>query len=139
MADDAFHAAGADRGEPDDHHRSEQPTDGVRTVALNREQHQDDHRGDRDDPFREGRLTTLRPSTADSTDIAGVIMLSPKNSAAPKMPSAASVARVRPPVPAKTPQQRNERHDAALAVVVGAHHQGDVGQRDDDHYRLEDQ
>ena len=27
------------------------------------------------------------PSTADSTDIAGVIMLSPKNSAAPKMPT----------------------------------------------------
>ena len=34
-------------------------------------------------------LTTLSPSTADSTEIAGVIMLSPKNSAAPKMPSAA--------------------------------------------------
>jgi hypothetical protein len=29
----------------------------------------------------------LTPSTADSTEIAGVIMLSPKNSAAPKMPS----------------------------------------------------
>ena len=36
--------------------------------------------------------TTFRPSTADSTEIAGVIMLSPKNNAAPKMPSAASVA-----------------------------------------------
>ena len=32
--------------------------------------------------------TTSRPSTADSTEIAGVIMLSPKNSAAPKSPSA---------------------------------------------------
>ena len=29
---------------------------------------------------------TLRPSTADSTEIAGVIMLSPKNSAAPNRP-----------------------------------------------------
>jgi len=41
--------------------------------------------------------------------------------------------------PAKTPQQRDERHDAALAVVVGVHHQGDVGQRDDDHHRPEEQ
>ncbi len=30
--------------------------------------------------------TILSPSTADSTEIAGVIMLSPKNSAAPKSP-----------------------------------------------------
>ena len=41
--------------------------------------------------------TTLRPSTADSTEIAGVIMLSPKNSAAPKIPSEASTAARRPP------------------------------------------
>ena len=41
--------------------------------------------------------TTLTPSTADSTEIAGVIMLSPKNSDAPKSPSAASVSRVRRP------------------------------------------
>ena len=39
--------------------------------------------------------TTFRPSTAESTEIAGVIMLSPKNSAAPKMPSAASTADAR--------------------------------------------
>ena len=34
--------------------------------------------------------TTFSPSTAESTEIAGVIMLSPKNSEAPKIPSAAS-------------------------------------------------
>ena len=38
---------------------------------------------------------TLRPSTADSTEMAGVIMLSPRNSEAPKIPSAAS-DRLRP-------------------------------------------
>ena len=38
---------------------------------------------------------TLRPSTADSTEIAGVIMLSPRNSDAPKIPSAASTTFVR--------------------------------------------
>ena len=40
---------------------------------------------------REG-CTTLRPSTAESTEIAGVIMLSPKNREAPKIPSAARIA-----------------------------------------------
>ena len=40
--------------------------------------------------------TTLSPSTAESTEIAGVIMLSPKNSDAPKMPSAAE-RELRPP------------------------------------------
>ena len=66
--------------------------------------------------------TTLSPSTADSTEIAGVIMLSPKNSDAPKIPSAASTILVRrPPGSLPPPDQRDQRHDAALAVVVGAH------------------
>ena len=47
--------------------------------------------------------TTFRPSTADSTEIAGVIMLSPKNSEAPKIPSAAS-SEPRP-APAGTPRR----------------------------------
>jgi len=48
--------------------------------------------------------TTLSPSTADSTEIAGVIMLSPKNSDAPKIPSAASASLVRRPP--RTPRRR---------------------------------
>ena len=39
--------------------------------------------------------TTSMPSTADSTEMAGVIMLSPKNSDAPKIPSRASRSFVR--------------------------------------------
>ena len=47
---------------------------------------------------------TFTPSTAESTEIAGVIMLSPKKSEAPKTPSAASAIFVRrPPV---TPRRR---------------------------------
>jgi hypothetical protein len=41
--------------------------------------------------------TTFIPSTAESTEIAGVIMLSPKKSEAPKMPSAARTSLVRRP------------------------------------------
>jgi len=48
--------------------------------------------------------TTLSPSTADSTEIAGVIMLSPKNSDAPKIPNAASASLVRRPP--RTPRRR---------------------------------
>ena len=58
---------------------------------LQQEQDDDDRRGDRDDEVLQRRRDDLRaPSTADSTEIAGVIMLSPKNSDAPKIPSAAS-------------------------------------------------
>ena len=43
----------------------------------------------------DGSITFI-PSTAESTEIAGVIMLSPKNSAAPKTPRPASRNLVRP-------------------------------------------
>ena len=42
-------------------------------------------------------VETLTPSIADRTEIAGVIMLSPKNSEAPKIPSAASTTFARRP------------------------------------------
>ena len=83
---------------------------------------------------------TLSPSTAESTEIAGVIMLSPRNSEAPKMPSAASSSFVRRP-----PATRWRRISVISAmmppspVVVGAHHEQHVGDRDDDHHRPEDQ
>ncbi len=48
---------------------------------------------------RKSGLMVLSPSTADSTEMAGVIMLSPKNSAAPNRPAAAKTAAVRRPRP----------------------------------------
>ena len=99
----------------------------------------DDHRGDRHDGCCSDGCTTLSPSTAESTEIAGVIMLSPKNSDAPNIPSAASTSFVRAPAAPAAPDQRDQREDPALAVVVGAHHQQHVQQRDDDRHRPEDQ
>ena len=83
---------------------------------------------------------TFTPSTAESTEIAGVIMLSPKKSEAPKTPSAGE-RQLRPPPAAHpaTADQRDQRQDPALAVVVGAHHEQDVGDGDDDRHRPEDQ
>ena len=47
-----------------------------------------DQRERHDDRADNPVLMTLRPSTAESTDMAGVIMASPKKKAAPIMPSA---------------------------------------------------
>ena len=83
---------------------------------------------------------TLTPSTAESTEMAGVIMLSPKNSEAPKIPRAGQ-HRLRPASAGQRPpaDQGDQRHDPALAVVVGPHHEQDVGDGDDDRHRPEDQ
>ena len=83
---------------------------------------------------------TSTPSTAESTEMAGVIMLSPKNSEAPKIPSADSTALARMSAGQGPPaDQGDQRHDPALAVVVGPHHEQDVGDGDDDRHRPEDQ
>ena len=56
-------------------------------------------------------LTTFKPSTADNTETAGVIMLSPKNSAAPNTPSVASTTAVRPP---RAPNRRTSAMSAMM-------------------------
>ena len=73
--------------------------------------------------------------------IAGVIIESPRNSDTPKMPSAARPATRRPrgPLPPTRTEQRDQRHDPALAVVVGAHDEQHVLEGDDHHDRPEDE
>jgi hypothetical protein len=56
--------------------------------------------------------TTLSPSTADSTEMAGVIMLSPKNSEAPKMPAPASSTAARRPC--RSPHRRSRAMSAMM-------------------------
>ncbi len=61
----------------------------------------------------------LVPSTAESTEIAGVIMLSPKNSAAPNTPRPASTNFVAPrDLAPDLADLRDQRHDPALPLVV---------------------
>ncbi len=66
-----------DGGEPDQHDRAEEVTDPGRALRLDRKQReQDRHRGGNDIGLqRRGRH--VRPSSADSTEIAGVIAPSP--------------------------------------------------------------
>ena len=79
---------------------------------------------------------TFSPWIEPRTEIAGVMIPSPKNSAAPKMPSVTSAARVGDLGALK---QRGQRHDPAVAAVVRAHDEARVLDRDDDHQRPEDQ
>ncbi len=79
---------------------------------------------------------TVRPSTAESTDMAGVIMASPKKKAAPTMPRTST----KPPLRfSACLDQHDEREDAAFALVVGAHEQDDVFERDDEDQRPDQQ
>ena len=55
---------------------------------------------------------TWTPSTAESTEMAGVIMLSPKNSEAPKIPSADSTAF------ARIPPGRARRRIKAISAMI---------------------
>ena len=87
---------------------------------------------------RSSGAATSRPSTAERTEIAGVSKPSPKNRQAPPMPTRVE----RPADPCSRRDalgQRHQREDAALATVVGAHHQQHVLHGDDQHERPEHQ
>ena len=117
--------ARADREEPDDHHRPEQPPDRGGAEPLDRNSTTMIAAVIGTISCSSDGSTTFSPSTADSTEIAGVIMLSPKNSDAPKMPERrrATIFVRRAAGHAPAADQRDQGHDAALAVVVGAHHE----------------
>ena len=64
--------------EPDERDRSEEGGDPRRAVRLHREQSEQNQKGKRDDVSLQGRAwRSESPSTADSTEIAGVIRASP--------------------------------------------------------------
>ena len=84
----------------------------------------DDDDRDRHDPAARGPARRSgTPSTADSTEIAGVMIASPKNSAAPRTPEAEHPDR---PLREARRRQRHQRQRAALALVVGPEHEEDV-------------
>ena len=79
------------------------------------------------------------PSTAESTEIAGVIMLSPKNSAAPNNPSPASTNWRAP-----APPRRSSSHEIGAMIppspsLSAPITQADVLDGDDQQDRPEDQ
>ena len=76
--DDVHDAEHRDRDEIEEHDRPEHQADPGRAARLDREQADEDADRDRhDERLRAPALTVVRPSTADSTEIAGVIIESP--------------------------------------------------------------
>src|SRR5581483_4463663 len=140
VAGDAAYAQHAEHDEPEDHDRPEQAAHRAGTQPLDSEQPDNDHDGDRDDQVRRRRRGDLdaldRGQDGDSGRDHAVAeeqggAEDPERREYHRRPAAA-------PYPAPA-DQRDQRHDPALAVVVGPHHQHDVGEGDDDRHRPEDQ
>ena len=77
MLDDVHPAQHGQRDEIDQHDGAEHQPDLGGAARLDREQADQDSDRGRDDIGRKPACTVVRPSTADRTEIAGVIMLSP--------------------------------------------------------------
>ncbi len=77
-------------------------------------------------------VATSSPSTADNTEIAGVITLSPKNKATPINPAVTMNAYPASVVAHRLSRQRQQRHAAAFTLVVGAHDEAEVLHRHDE-------
>ncbi len=85
-------------------------------------------------------VATPMPSTAEMTEIAGVITPSPKSIAAPTTTITTKPGRFgRDAALGPRQQQRQQRQDAALAVVVDPHDDAHVLDADDDDQRPDDQ
>ena len=83
-------------------------------------------------------VATSRPSMAASTEMAGVMIPSPKSREAPTITSAA-IGPMRPDAPNGVGHQRQQSHDAALPFVVCPHQEGEVLDRHHQGHRPDDQ
>ena len=79
---------------------------------------------------------TLRPSTADSTEIAGVIIASPKKKAAPTTPRMRTKLSL---APQRLLGKHHKGKDAAFTLVVGAHQDQHIFDRHDEDERPDQQ
>ncbi len=144
-ANDPRHADECDGHEPHRHHRAEQFSDPIGAVLLNDEQPNQDHDGDRNHPLRKHGCRDGQPfDGAEDTDRRRDHPFAveqgraedaehDENRTAQRDPSRALASTI----PSR--DQRREREDAALALVVGAHHDDDVFDRDDQDERVEDE
>ena len=84
-------------------------------------------------------MTVVRPSTADRTEIAGVIMRIAVEQRGREDAEHDDAAGPFLLAAERAVDEREQREASALALVVGAHDDRDVFQRHDDHHRPEDQ
>ena len=131
------HAERGQRHEPHAHHRAEHRADRRGAALLDREQHEHDHDGDRNDPCVQAWRDHLQPfDGAEHRDRRR------DHAVAVEHRRAENAEANEPPAPARVVfesarHKRSKRKDAAFPAVVRAHDQRHVLQRDDDHQRPE--
>ena len=137
---DPADAAHRKRGEPGDHHRTEELADRACPEALHQEQRDDDHHGDRDHQVLQGLIDDLESlDRGQHRDRRGDHAVAEEQRGA-EQPQHRQAGRRLRPVPDRPPaQQGDQGHDAALAVVVDAHREQHIGDGDDQRHRPDDQ
>ena len=136
---DTEQAEQADRDEPHQHHRPEDVADEFGSLALDQEQGDQDRDGDGNDHRRQpGRVDLETFDGAEHRDRrrdhAVAVEQRGSDQTDDEQGGAPAPARCVPGV-----EQREQCHDAALAVIVGAQDQDGVFERDDEEERPEDQ
>ena len=140
MGGDAPYAERREDGEPDGHDRAEHSPHGARAQPLRHEQQDDDHHRDRDNDARHRRFGDLDALDRGEHGDGGRDHAVAKEQRGPEDPQCRQ-HHLRPAPTGQCPSadQGDKRHDPALAVVVGPHHEQDVRDRDDDRHRPEDE
>jgi hypothetical protein len=136
---DVDHADRGQREEPEQHHRPEYLADLGGAEALRREQQHQHHDRQRHDPVTQLWRGDSQPfDRRQGRDRRGDHAIAEKKRSPEDAEDAHDVTGTRSARQAAL-HQCHQRHDAAFALVVGAHDDGDVFQRDHDHQRPEHQ
>ena len=136
---DTKQAEQADRDEPHQHYRPEDAADELRSPALDQEQTSQDCDRDRNDHWRQpGRVDLETFDSAEyrdgRRDHAIAIEQRSPDQTDDEQGGTPAAARCAPCI-----EQREQGHDAALSVIVGAQDQNCVFERDDQKESPEDQ
>ena len=133
-------AQAADRHEPDAHDRAERRADSSRAKALYSEQHEQDHHGHRHDHALERRRDDVQAfDRAKHGDHRCDHAVAVEQRRAEEPESDEDDAPPRPRPALLLQEQREQRENAALAAVVGAHDEHEVLHGDDEHEQPHDQ
>ncbi len=135
MADDTEQPERADRHEPERHDRAEQTADARGALGLQAEQRDENADRERQHVGRECRQRCLDPLERAQHRYRGgdgAVAIEQGGAENAKGDHAGAFAML-------DAEQRHQRQDAALAVVVGAHHDRDVFDRRGDDERPHDQ
>ena len=138
IADDAVDAEDGQGGEPQQHHRPEQLADTRRAVVLDEKQKNQDHQRQRNDERLEGRGDDFQPFDCGEHRNRRRDHSVAVEKCRADQPEHDDGCPFRPFL-TMAQGQRHQRHDAALATIVGAHDEGDVLAADHGHQHPENQ